>query len=274
MLICVSVTVTIADDLVDDSDLKLDFDHPTFSDSESSDPRLSFVTTSLFDWLRSIGFVNYNTYGYYITFPNKQTATNVYFNGTSTTSTTATAFPLSYTIAGAALVAYISFYLVSQIPLPALARSGDDLGFGLQRDLGDYEDDYFDDLEDVIEYEYPDSFYKAAASEIKPKKVKPSKKQSRKLSSRRSEEDSGGNKEPGFYDSYWHNKRLAHKRRRNLDNRRQYRNRNEENSFIGPQARPETKTSDNTGDGSSGSGSEFYKDRLTEAYSDYYDNNA
>ena len=39
------------------------------------------------------------------------------------------------------------FYLVSQIPLPALARSGDDLGFGLQRDLGDYEDDYFDDLE-------------------------------------------------------------------------------------------------------------------------------
>ena len=81
-----------------------------FSDSESSDPRLSFVTTSLFDWLRSIGFVNYNTYGYYITFPNKQTATNVYFNGTSTTSTTATAFPLSYTIAGAALVAYISEY--------------------------------------------------------------------------------------------------------------------------------------------------------------------
>ena len=80
------------------------------SESDISDPRLSFVTTSLFDWLRSIGFVNYNTYGYYITFPNKETATNVYFNGTSSTSTTATAFPLSYTIAGAALVAYISEY--------------------------------------------------------------------------------------------------------------------------------------------------------------------
>ena len=44
---------------------------------------------------------------------------------------------------------------MSQIPLPALARSGDDdLGFGLQRDLGEYEDDYFDDLEVKLSFYY------------------------------------------------------------------------------------------------------------------------
>ena len=42
-------------------------------------------------------------------------------------------------------------YLFSQIPLPDLSRSDDnfDLGFGLQRDLSNYEDEYFPESYEV-----------------------------------------------------------------------------------------------------------------------------
>ena len=54
--------------------------------------------------MRNIGFVNYNSIGWYVTFPNDASYSNL--NVSSTTN----AFPLIYTLAGAGLIAYVSEY--------------------------------------------------------------------------------------------------------------------------------------------------------------------
>jgi len=273
-------------------------------DSESSEGRLSFVTNSAFDWLRNIGFVNYNSIGWYVTFPNDASYSNL--NVSSTTN----AFPLIYTLAGAGLIAYVSAYLFSQIPLPDLSRSDDnfDLGFGLQRDLSNYEDEYFpESYEEVFEYEYPDSFYKAAASEVSERKVlkpvskkkykkKPMKKFKDRLQKRfgpvpeeknapqegffesiaksvmslfnpklkRSYETTNGG---GWiknwidrYDNYWKQKRMLPRRR---SMRKQAKSLDDDSKIIGPQMPHESERKGEPGN-------EFYKDRITEAYSNYY----
>jgi len=177
------------DELIDDSELKeaLPELETELEATDPSDPKLlTFVTSSFSEWIRNLGFVNWDggfLPGFFITFPDK--GNNLFLNSTTR------AFPLAYTLAGAAMVAYVSAYLLSFIPLPSTGYgyAGDEdldlglgnLGFGLQRDLSEYEDDYFPDVE-AFEYEYPDSFYKAA-SEVKVKKVKPGKKK-RKISKR------------------------------------------------------------------------------------------
>ena len=46
-------------------------------------------------------------------------------------------------------LSFLGAYLVSQIPLPefGLGRSDPELGFGLQRDLSEYSNEYYDDIE-------------------------------------------------------------------------------------------------------------------------------
>ena len=64
---------------------------------------LSFTTSSVLEWLRSLNFVSYTNIlpGYYVTFPANKDK-RAYLNDTSG------AFPLLYTLAGAGLVAYVS----------------------------------------------------------------------------------------------------------------------------------------------------------------------
>ena len=66
-----------------------------------AESRYNFYTTSFYDWVRNINLINYG--GYYLTLPQKTSDTTINFNGT-----VSNAFPLSYTLAGAALVAYVS----------------------------------------------------------------------------------------------------------------------------------------------------------------------
>jgi len=296
LALCVSC---LSEDLVESDTFFDESERDTDSDSEG---RLSFVTNSAFDWLRNIGFVNYNSIGWYVTFPNDQSYSNL--NVSSTTN----AFPLIYTLAGAGLIAYVSAYLFSQIPLPDLSRSDDiDLGFGLQRDLSNYEDEYFpESYEEVFEYEYPDSFYKAASEVSERKVLKPvSKKKSKKPmkkfrdrlqkrmgpiqeerkapgegffesiaksvmslfnpSQKRSYETTNGG---GWiknwidrYDNYWKQKRMLPRRR---SMRMQSKSSDDHSKIIGPQM-PVNDESERKGPGNS-----FYKDRIAEAYSNYY----
>ena len=72
--------------------------------SESSGGKyLSFTTSSVLEWFRSLNFVSYTNIlpGYYVTFPANKDK-RAYLNDTSG------AFPLLYTLAGAGLVAYVS----------------------------------------------------------------------------------------------------------------------------------------------------------------------
>ena len=64
---------------------------------------LTFTTSSVLEWLRSLNFVSYTNIlpGYYVTFPANKDK-RAYLNDTSG------AFPLLYTLAGAGLVAYVS----------------------------------------------------------------------------------------------------------------------------------------------------------------------
>jgi len=154
------------DDEIDDK-----LTDPTGEDLKA-ESRYSFVTSTFVDWAKNLGFVNYN--GYYITFPEKTTS-SILVNGT-----TSNIFPLSYTLAGAALVAYVSAYLVSYLPFGVISRRyGNDefveeLGFGLQRDSDITFDEFgneitFDEFGNEItfdefgngidsyDYQYPDS---------------------------------------------------------------------------------------------------------------------
>jgi len=116
----------------------------------------------------------------YLILPKKTVP--IYYNSTR---------PQDLAILGGFLVFGVSAYLVSQIPLPefGLGRSDPELGFGLQRDLSEYSNEYYDDIEDTFSYEYPDSFF-GSASEKKEKKVK-LKKGRRKLNRRSGQFDEG-----------------------------------------------------------------------------------
>ena len=67
-----------------------------------AESRYSFVTSTFYDWVKNVNFINYGSSGYYLTFPEKTTS-SIFVNGT-----TSNVFPLSYTLAGAALIAYVS----------------------------------------------------------------------------------------------------------------------------------------------------------------------
>ena len=79
-----------------------------FRELEATDPSdsrvLTFVTNSFSEWIRNLGFVNWDggfLPGFFITFPSDK-GKNVFLNSTTD------AFPLAYTLAGAAMVAYVS----------------------------------------------------------------------------------------------------------------------------------------------------------------------
>ena len=78
-------------------------DYFTFFRDLKAESRYSFVTTTFYDWIKNVNLVNYGSY--YLTFPEKTTS-SVFFNGT-----VSNVFPLSYTLAGAALIAYVSEYI-------------------------------------------------------------------------------------------------------------------------------------------------------------------
>lgn len=140
--------------------------------------RYSFLYTTPIAWLRSLGLVNYNNYGYYVTLPQKDYS-SILLNGT-----TSNAFPLSYTLAGAAILAYVGAYLVSYAPSSFSARTGydyDDLGGKLNRDAYDEFRGYEDDED--FDYQYPDSLNTYNDYEDSPKG---------KLSKRRKKDRVGG----------------------------------------------------------------------------------
>jgi len=265
---------------------------------EESERTVDFGTY-IQNWLQSAAIVSTSNLQKYVTLPDKQIP--IHFNVTNV--------EVKAAIGGLTFLG-LGAYLFSQIPLPDLSRSDDnfDLGFGLQRDLSNYEDEYFpESYEEVFEYEYPDSFYKAAASEVSERKVlkpvskkkymkKPMKKFKDRLQKRfgpvpeeknapqegffesiaksvmslfnpklkRSYETTNGG---GWiknwidrYDNYWKQKRMLPRRR---SMRKQAKSLDDDSKIIGPQMPHESERKGEPGN-------EFYKDRITEAYSNYY----
>jgi len=189
-----------------ESDLEESREEPSSESSESSGGKyLSFTTSSVLEWFRSLNFVSYTNIlpGYYVTFPANKDK-RAYLNDTSG------AFPLLYTLAGAGLVAYVSGYILTQIPIiDGLRRStdyDDDLGYG--RTYDEFGDEY--DISTEYEYSYPDSFY-SAASEPASNFVRKKKKNSgewRSADMKRRTGDPGTpgakarrQKEPGLFDT-------------------------------------------------------------------------
>ena len=74
---------------------------PYFRDDETADPRYTFVFNSITDIIKGINFVSSGGLNYYIAFP---TYTNSYVGINDTNI----AYPLLYSVTGAALVAYVS----------------------------------------------------------------------------------------------------------------------------------------------------------------------
>ena len=74
---------------------------PCFREDETADPRYTFVFNSITDKLKGLNFVSSNGLNYYLAFP---TYTTRYVG----INDTAIAYPLLYTVTGAALVAYVS----------------------------------------------------------------------------------------------------------------------------------------------------------------------
>jgi len=157
LALCVVFLVFLLKTSYCESDLEETRADPSSASSESA-KYLSFTTSSVLEWLRSLNFVSYTNIlpGYYVTFPANKDK-RAYLNDTSG------AFPLLYTLAGAGLVAYVSGYILTQIPIiDGLRRStdyDDDLGFG--RTYDEFDDEY--DISAEYEYSYPDSFYSAAS---------------------------------------------------------------------------------------------------------------
>jgi len=107
------------------------------------DPKTySFLFTSPLEYLNSLGLVSYAT-KYYVTTPQK-TEKNVYFNSSSTV------FPIAFSLAGAALTAYVSAYLLSFLPAGTSRQ-----GYGGDFQYDDYGLDR--DLYSQYDYQYPDS---------------------------------------------------------------------------------------------------------------------
>jgi len=276
---CLSEDLVESDTFFDESERSVDFG------------------TYIQNWLQQAAIVSTSNIQKYVTLPDKQIP--IHFNVTNT--------EVKAAIGGLTFLG-IGAYLFSQIPLPDLSRSDDiDLGFGLQRDLSNYEDEYFpESYEEVFEYEYPDSFYKAASEVSERKVLKPvSKKKSKKPmkkfrdrlqkrmgpiqeerkapgegffesiaksvmslfnpSQKRSYETTNGG---GWiknwidrYDNYWKQKRMLPRRR---SMRMQSKSSDDHSKIIGPQM-PVNDESERKGPGNS-----FYKDRIAEAYSNYY----
>jgi len=189
-----------------ESDLEESRGEPSSDSSESGGAKyLTFTTSSVLEWLRSLNFVSYTNFlpGYYVTFPaNKDKS--AYLNDTSG------AFPLLYTLAGAGLVAYVSGYILTQIPIiDGLRRStdyDDDLGFG--RTYDEFDDEY--DISTEYEYSYPDSFYSAASEPastfVRKKKKNSAEWRSGNVKRRTGDPGTPGakarrQKEPGLFDT-------------------------------------------------------------------------
>jgi len=189
-----------------ESDLEESREESSSDSSESGGAKyLTFTTSSVLEWLRSLNFVSYTNIlpGYYVTFPANKDK-RAYLNDTSD------AFPLLYTLAGAGLVAYVSGYILTQIPIiDGLRRStdyDDDLGYG--RTYDEFDDEY--DISTEYEYSYPDSFY-SAASETTGSFVRKKKKANgewRSANMKRRTGDPGApgakarrQKEPGLFDT-------------------------------------------------------------------------
>lgn len=197
-----------------ESELRLD-EFDTARDAELSaadgdlkaESRYSFVTSSIFDWLKGLGLVNYNSINYYLTMPNKAAYNNLFLNQTGDV------FPIGYTLAGAALVAYVGAYFLGQIPGGALlGRSDpeydeDGLGLGFARDNEDVVFDEFGQPVEDYDYQYPDSFYSLSPS-------------GSEFSQRRVNRKEGGKprpprrprRPPGMYEEYWKHRRSGRRR--------------------------------------------------------------
>jgi len=291
VIIAANISVFLSNELDESEDIQLL--SPDDREDETADPRYTFVFNSITDIIKGINFVS-NGLTYYIAIP---TYTNSYIS----INDTAIAYPLLYSVTGAALVAYVSAYLISQIPLPefGLGRSDPQLGFELQRDLSEYSDEYYEGIDDSFTYEYPDSFF-GSASEKKEKKFKIKKgrrklnrrsgKEARQFSGkglferivsafnglfspiRRSAVDtlSGGFEERlKRYEDYWKNRRGAPNRRLSKQGRSEDSdNLNTEERIIGPQI---PKSIEQTLDSSDdGGGHRFYRDRVKEVYRPLY----
>jgi len=301
ILLAVFLAFCTCDELIDDSELK-----EALPELET---RLSNVVdfgTYFQTWAQSLQILSAGDIKY-LTLPTKQLP--IYFNITSIQANAAL---------GGLLLFGAGAYLLSFIPLPSTGYgySGDteldlglgNLGFGLQRDLSEYEDEYFPEVE-AFEYEYPDSFYKAA-SEVQVKKVKPGKKK-RKISKRTgtgSEEIQekqlnelgfferivtnirnfftpptyrssdltlGGGFEQRLkrYENYWKRRRNGPNRRFSNSYRKRGRSEDTEPQMIGPKLSPhEERISSQKSEETSGAGSRFYTDRIAEVYDNYYSN--
>jgi len=148
------LTVFVQNSSCSDLDEEIDVKLSTPIEDLKAESRYSFVTTTFYDWIKNVNLVNYGSY--YLTFPEKTTS-SVFFNGT-----VSNVFPLSYTLAGAALIAYVSAYLLSFIPIGATSSHNrndyfdPDLGYGLQRDTEIFFDEFGNEITDY-DYQYPDS---------------------------------------------------------------------------------------------------------------------
>jgi len=200
-LLACSVKIVSCDESLEES---LGAESKFSEESEAVGKVLGYTPTSIYEWLRSLGLVAYTGIipGYYVTFPDNKVQ-NAYFNSTSDV------FPLAYTLTGAALVAYVSGYLLTQIPIiDGLRRSGDDedLGFGRTYDEFDEADAGFDYDVSEYEYNYPDSFYGAASDQkgsfVRKNKKKGEKtKMSRRTGLRFDEVLARQHKESGIFDT-------------------------------------------------------------------------
>jgi len=295
VILAANIRGFLSDELDESEDIKL----LSLNDreTENADSRTTFAFNSVNDIIKGLNFVS-NGINYYLAFP---TYTHRYVG----LNDTAIAYPLLYSVTGAALVAYVSFYLIGQIPLPefGLGRSDPELGFGLQRDLSEYSEEYYDSIDDTFTYEYPDSFF-GSASEKKEKKFK-LKKGKRKLHRRsgnyqegkqfsgkgflerivtafnglfspikRSAADtlSGGFEERlKRYEDYWKNRRRTPTRRLSKQGRSEDKaihNTDEKERLIGPQIPKSIEQTFESSDG--GGGHKFYRDRVKEVYKPFY----
>jgi len=295
VILAANISVFLSDELDESEDIKLlSLDD---REDENADSRTTFALNSVNDVIKGLNFVS-NGINYYLSFP---TYTHRYIG----INDTAIAYPLLYSVTGAALVAYVSFYLIGQIPLPefGLGRSDPELGFGLQRDLSEYSEEYYDGIDDTFTYEYPDSFF-GSASEKKEKKFKLIKGK-RKLHRRsgpyqeakqfsgkgfferivsafnglftpikRSAADtlSGGFEERlKRYEDYWKNRRRSANRRLSKQGRsedKEIPKTEEKERLIGPQIPKSIEQTFESQD--SGGGHKFYRDRVKEVYKPFY----
>lgn len=290
VILAAIISVLLSYELDESEDIKLL--SPDDREEETADPRYTFVFNSITDIIKGLNFVSSNGLNYYIAFP---TYTTSYVG----VNNSAIAYPLLYSITGAALVAYVSAYLITQIPLPefGLGRSDPQLGFELQRDLSEYSDEYYDGNDDTFTYEYPDSFF-GSASEKKEKKIKKGRRKLNRRSGKEAKQFSGrgfferivsafnGLFSPirrsaadtlsgGFeerlkrYEDYWKTRRGSPNRRLSKQGRSEDSDiPHTEERIIGPQIPKSIELTLEPSD--EGGGHRFYRDRVKEVYRPLY----